>query len=73
MTRRDQIKPGVSITVLSHREQPSAWARGALYGGGIGLAALVLALGFTTLRPGPRRRQPEIPAPAQARVWARRD
>jgi hypothetical protein len=67
MTRRDRIKPGVSITTLAHQEQPSAWSRGALYGGGLTLMALTLAFGFTTLRPTPRRRQPELPAPAFAR------
>jgi hypothetical protein len=31
---------------------------------GLGLSALVLAAGFSTLRPGPRQRRPELPAPA---------
>jgi len=68
MTRRDRIKPGPSITVIAHRDQPSAWARGALYGGGLTLMALTLAFGWNTLRPGPRRRRPEVPEPA----WAKR-
>jgi hypothetical protein len=72
MTRRDRIKPGGSITVLARREQPSAWSRGALYGGGLTLVALTLAFGWTTLRPGPRRRQPDVPAAAWARSWNRR-
>jgi hypothetical protein len=56
------------FTALTDRDQPSAWARDALLGGGIGIAALVLALGLRTARPTPRRREPEVPAPA----WARR-
>jgi hypothetical protein len=69
MTRRDRVKPGPSITVLAHRDQPSAWSQGALYGGGLTLMAITVFLGFTTLRPTPRCRQPELPAPA----WARSD
>jgi len=57
---------------LAHREQPSAWARDALLGGGLGLAALLLALGANTARPTPRRREPELPAPAFARSTDRR-
>jgi hypothetical protein len=64
---RDRIKPGYSITTIARRDQPSAWARGALYGGGLTLIAQTLAFGWTTLRPGPRRRQPELPAPAVLR------
>jgi hypothetical protein len=37
-----------------------------LYGGGLGLTALVLALGFSGLRPMRRRRLP----PAPARAWS---
>jgi hypothetical protein len=68
MTRRDRVKPGVSITIASLPSQPSAWSRDLLYGGVLGLTALVLALGFAIVRPTPRRRPPEAPAPA----WARR-
>jgi hypothetical protein len=71
--RRDRVAPGQSFTPLAHHGQSSAWARDLQWGGGLTLMALVLALGFTTVRPGSRRRQPEIPAPA--RVWShtRRD
>jgi hypothetical protein len=55
------------FTALAAHPQPSAWPRDLLYGGGIGVAALILALGFTTVRPLPRRRRP----PAAAPVWAR--
>jgi hypothetical protein len=64
--RRDPVQPGPSITTIAHRDQPSAWSRGALYGGGLTLMALTLAFGFTTLRPTPRRRRPELPSPAWA-------
>ena len=69
MTRRARDRPASSITALPRSAQASAWTRDVLYGGGLGVAALVLALGFTTVRPTPRRRRvPELPAPA----WARR-
>jgi hypothetical protein len=55
------------FTALTSREQPSAWARDALLGAGLGIAALLLALGVNTARPTPRRREPELPAPAWAR------
>jgi hypothetical protein len=60
------------FTRLVHADQPSAWARGALYGGAMTLAALLLALGFTAARPRSRRRPPELPAPAWARSRRRR-
>ncbi|MGH2956881.1 MAG: hypothetical protein ACRDL6_07810, partial [Solirubrobacterales bacterium] len=66
-TRRVAGRPEASITPLPARHQPSAWARNALIGGGLGLAALILALGVRTARPTPRRREPELPAPAWAR------
>jgi hypothetical protein len=66
-TRRDRVKPGASFTALSTRQQPSAWARGALYGGGISLAALLLAMTWLIGRPRPRRTPPVVPAPAWAR------
>ncbi|MGH2956203.1 MAG: hypothetical protein ACRDL6_04325, partial [Solirubrobacterales bacterium] len=66
-TRRDQTRPYGSLSPLESGEQPSAWARNALIGGGLGLAALILALGVRTARPTPRRREPELPAPAWAR------
>ena len=70
--------PGSAMTRLEHpftrlepHAQPSAWSRGALYGGGLGLAALAAALGFSVLRPRPRRTPPEVPAPARATAWRR--
>jgi hypothetical protein len=68
MTRRDRERPGASFTTLRHTPPVSAWTRDALYGGSLALAALVLALGFVIVRPTPRRRPPEVVAPA----WARR-
>ena len=63
----------MAFTAHTDRTQPSAWARGLLYGGGLGLGALTLALGYSLMRPGPRRRAPELPAPAWARANRRRD
>jgi hypothetical protein len=71
-TRLDQGRD-LAFTAHEVREQQSAWSRGALYGGGLGIAALTLTLGWTILRPRPRpqRRQPELPAPAWARAKSR--
>ena len=66
-TRRAPDRPAVSFSPLARHDQPSAWSRAPLYGGGLGLAGLALALGFTVLRPRPRRREPPRPAPALAR------
>jgi hypothetical protein len=66
-TRREN-----NFTALAHRDQASAWARDLQWGGGLTLMALCLALGYITVRPTPRRRQPEVPAPARAEVWRRR-
>lgn len=63
-TRRERVPPAASFTPLVRQEQPSAWARGALYGGGLTLMALVLAFGWVHGRPTPRRREPRLPAPA---------
>ncbi|MDX6663181.1 MAG: hypothetical protein QOG09_1283 [Solirubrobacterales bacterium] len=71
-TRRDRIKPGGSFTPMLHHSPPSAWARDLQWGGGLTLMALVLAFGWITVRPTPRRRQPELPAPAYARNRYRR-
>ena len=68
MTRRSTDRPQSSFSPVAPSEQASAWARGALYGGGIGLTALILAFGWGVARPTPRRRAPDVPAPA----WARR-
>ncbi|MDX6651467.1 MAG: hypothetical protein QOJ38_248, partial [Solirubrobacterales bacterium] len=67
--RRDRQPVAEPFTPLAHRQQ-SAWARDLEWGGGLALAALVLGLGWMTVRPTPRRRQPPVPAPA--RTWARR-
>jgi hypothetical protein len=71
-TRRDRIAPAQSFTPLAHHNQPSAWARDLQWGGGLTLMALVFAFGWITVRPTPRRRQPEVPAPAEARIRQRR-
>jgi hypothetical protein len=60
-----------SFTPLN-RESPSAGAQGVLYAGGVTLLAAVLAAGFTTLRPGPRRQSPNLPAPAWSQARRRR-
>jgi hypothetical protein len=65
--RADRTPPTQSFTPLSHHAQPSAWARDLQWGGGLTLMALVLAFGWITVRPTPRRREPELPAPAFAR------
>ena len=57
-----------AFTALAHRDQPSAWARDLQWGGGLTLMSLVLWFGWITVRPTPRRREPEVPAPA----WNRR-
>jgi hypothetical protein len=67
-TRRAQDRPQPSYSTIARPEQASAWSRGALYGGGLGLAAAALALGFSILRPRPRRTPPEVPAPAWNRL-----
>ena len=59
MTRRDN-----AFTARASSPQQSAWARNLQWGGGMTLMALVLALGWATVRPTPRRREPELPAPA---------
>jgi len=67
MTRRDRTKLAPSFTLLVRDTQPSAWSRDVLYGGGLLVMAAILALGYTTVRPTPRRRSPTIPAPSYAR------
>jgi len=72
MTRTRRAKLGPSFTFLTAaHSQPSAWSRDALYGGGLLLAAAILALGYTTVRPTPRRQTPTIPAPSYVRRWRR--
>jgi hypothetical protein len=56
-----------NFTAITHRDQASAWARDLQWGGGLTLMALVLAFGWITVRPKPRRRLPEVPAPAYSR------
>jgi hypothetical protein len=62
MTRKDPN----AFTAIAHRDQASAWARDLQWGGGLTLMALVAAFGWITVRPTPRRRQPEVPAPARS-------
>ena len=59
-----------AFTALAHRDQASAWARDLQWGGGLTLMSVVFWLGWMTVRPTPKRREPEVPAPAEA--WARR-
>src|SRR5262249_39857969 len=73
MSRRDRIKPAADgFTPLRHSDQPSAWVTGLEWGGGIGLMALALALGFTGVRRTPRRRPEDRPRPAPAFLRNRR-
>jgi hypothetical protein len=60
-----------AFTALAAREQPSAWGRGALYGGAITTMALLLALGSTVAGPRSRRRRRDVPVPAP--VWKTRE
>jgi hypothetical protein len=53
-----------AFTAIAHRDQASAWARDLQWGGGLTLMALVAAFGWITVRPTPRRREPEVPSPA---------
>jgi hypothetical protein len=68
MTRRDRARAEAGSFGMVHHEQASARVTGLQWGGGIAAMALILALGFTTLRPTPRGRRrpgPDIrPAPA---------
>jgi hypothetical protein len=70
-TRRERGRSTPSFTPQAHHAQPSAWTTGLEWGGGLTLMALALALGFTTLRPTPRRREPDLPAPAYVRARRR--
>jgi hypothetical protein len=65
---RPRAQPG-SVTATRRNAQPSAWTTGLQWGGGMTLMALALALGFTTVRPTPRRRPGPDVAPAPA--WLR--
>ncbi|MDX6652175.1 MAG: hypothetical protein QOJ38_956 [Solirubrobacterales bacterium] len=71
-TRLEPGRDRLAFTALAHRDQPSAWARDALWGGGLALMALTLALGMTTIRPTPRRRMQELPAPAWSTTQRRK-
>jgi hypothetical protein len=68
MTRLPGVRPSASITPIRQPAQPSAWSQALLWGGSLSGLALVLALGFSIVRPTPRRRAPEIPAPAWQRM-----
>jgi len=63
MTRHEN-----NFTALAHGDQTSAWARDLQWGGGLTLMALVAAFGWITVRPTPKRRQPEVPAPSWSRI-----
>jgi hypothetical protein len=69
MTRRDRVRAEAgSLTPLPRRPQASAWVTGLEWTGGTLLMALVLAFGWITARPTPRRRPgPDIRA---APAWA---
>jgi len=69
-TRKDTRRMDLPMTALTHGSHPSAWERDALYGGGLVLAALVLASGWTIMRPGTRRASA---AAAHSRPWSARD
>jgi hypothetical protein len=71
-SRADRTRPGQSFMTLSARAHRGDSTPAALYIGGITLLALTLALGYTHARPTPRRRTPELPAPAYARSRHRR-
>jgi hypothetical protein len=60
-----------SFTALSRADQPSAGSQALLYTGGLTLLAAALALGWTGVRPTPRRHTPTAPAPAYARARRR--
>jgi hypothetical protein len=70
-TRHSPRNEPLAFTATSSHAQASAWARNLQWGGSLTLMALVLALGWMTVRPTPRRRQPELPAPAHARATFR--
>jgi hypothetical protein len=63
-TRRAPDRPTPSFSPLATPGQASAWTRGALYGGGLSLAALAFSAAWLIGRPRPRRRTPDLPAPA---------
>jgi hypothetical protein len=66
-TRRDPERPAPSFSMVG-QDQSSGAGQAVLYGGGLTLMALVLALGWNIVRPRPGDRRPPQPAPA----WARR-
>jgi hypothetical protein len=65
--RNPRGDPRNAFTRVVDDQQPSAWVRGAVYGGGMIMMALLLALGWTAMRPRSRRREPDLPAPAYVR------
>jgi hypothetical protein len=70
-TRFDLRRPAPSFTVLA-TDRSSGLGQGVLWGAGLGLAALTLALGWTHGRPTPRTQQPPVPAPGWANTRRRR-
>jgi len=72
-TANGPVNPtGAAFTRRRADAQPSAWVTGLEWGGGTLLMALVLALGFTTVRPTPRRKLEHEVRPAPAWVRHRR-
>jgi hypothetical protein len=71
-TRLEPGRDRLAFTSLAHRDQPSAWTRDAIWAGGLALMALTVALGMTMIRPTPRRRTPELPAPAWSTTQRRK-
>jgi hypothetical protein len=71
MSRRAAGDANHPFTALRSLSQVSAWPSDLLYGGGLGIAALVLALGWSVVPPAARRRQPGTPAPAWHRNRSR--
>jgi hypothetical protein len=70
-TRREPRRPDLPMTAIRSDHQPSAWVRGALYGGGLTLAAFILASGWLLVRPSRRSHATAVvtAATSQTRPW----
>ena len=66
-SRHDIRREPLAFTAVARREQPSAWARGLAYGGGITVMAFLLSTTWLVARPRHRRREPIVPAQAWVR------